>query len=70
MKVQIVDGKDQVVWERKEEGGIACRTYVKDGTQQTIIKALTEALAQAQGELSSFEDSYWVLDIGASATQI
>ena len=52
MKVRIVDGNDQTIWERGKDCGIACQSYVHDGTQQTIIEILTDALRQAKGELA------------------
>jgi hypothetical protein len=57
MKVRIVDNDEKVIWERGQGEGIACRSYVQDGTQEAIIDLLTEALEQANGQLICFNDA-------------
>ncbi|UPS64244.1 Rrf2 family transcriptional regulator [Providencia rettgeri] len=57
MKVSIeVNGK--TIWYRDEEKleGMASTGYIKDGTQEKIIAALENALFQAKGELSCWND--------------
>jgi hypothetical protein len=57
MKVIILDD-DQTVWERNEEGGVACLSHCADGTQHQIIEMLERALEQAKGELACFDDPH------------
>ncbi|HBV9941865.1 TPA: Rrf2 family transcriptional regulator [Klebsiella aerogenes] len=57
MKVAIeVNG--EVIWFRNGETleGMACTSYLKDGTQQKIITALEDALNQAKGEQLCWND--------------
>ncbi|BBK13558.1 MULTISPECIES: immunoglobulin domain-containing family protein [Klebsiella] len=57
MKVAIeVNG--EVIWFRNGETleGMACTSYVKDGTQQKIITALDDALTQAKSEMLVFDN--------------
>ncbi|MEM7889023.1 Rrf2 family transcriptional regulator [Morganella morganii] len=57
MKVAIEVNGD-VIWFRNEEKkeGMASLGYIKDGTQQKIVSALEDALAQAKAELWSNQD--------------
>lgn len=52
MKV-IIEREGKEIWYRDAEKceGMASTGYIKDGTQEKIIAALEEALAQAKGEL-------------------
>ncbi|BCT19804.1 TPA: Rrf2 family transcriptional regulator [Enterobacter asburiae] len=63
MKVN-VEQNGETIWMRDNETfeGIACTSYVKDGTQQKIITALEDALNQAKGELLCWDDRDRVTD--------
>ena len=60
MIVQVIEN-NEVIWEYGEcDGimkGIACTSYIADGTQQKIIDALNTALDQAVGEKEVFPNS-------------
>ncbi|KOR02489.1 Rrf2 family transcriptional regulator [Pluralibacter gergoviae] len=47
-----IEVSGEVIWFRDSSTleGMACKSYVKDGTQQKIISALEDALTQARGE--------------------
>ena len=55
MKVMILDQDGSVIWERdlQRASGVASLGYLVDGTQKRIASALSEALAEAQGQLLS-----------------
>lgn len=57
MKIAI-EQNGKVIWMRDTTTleGVACTNYVKDGTQQRIITALEDALAQAKGELLCWDN--------------
>lgn len=57
-----------VLWERSEGRGIACRSYVLDGTQARIIHALKHALEQAEGEMLAFNVADRILDVSGPAS--
>ncbi|HEE0042150.1 TPA: Rrf2 family transcriptional regulator [Citrobacter freundii] len=63
MNVSVIEGGD-VIWMRDSETleGIACTSYVKDGTQQKIITALEDALNQAKGEQLCWDNGDGVTD--------
>jgi hypothetical protein len=69
LTVQIIDS-GRLIWERNEEGGIACSRYLVDGTQVRIIEALKEALVQSEAELLLLDVGDGVSDIGRTATQV
>ncbi|MBJ9163381.1 Rrf2 family transcriptional regulator [Citrobacter farmeri] len=52
MKV-IVELNGETIWMRDDKTleGIACTSYVKDGTQKQIIAVLEDALYQAKAQL-------------------
>ncbi|NIH31943.1 Rrf2 family transcriptional regulator [Hafnia paralvei] len=58
MQIKIINN-GEVIWMRDSVTleGMASRGYVKDGTQNTIIAVLKDALAQAEGELLCWNDS-------------
>jgi hypothetical protein len=58
IKVQVLDESGNLVWERSENAGVACRSYLEDGTQRAIIELLTEALEQAKIELGRPNHTY------------
>ena len=66
MKVSIINDKNQIVWERGKKKGFACLSYHEDGTQQAIIRLLSDALKQAKGELACFNDTDGMLDSSTS----
>lgn len=68
MKVAIEVNGD-VIWFRDDETleGMACTSYVKDGTQHKIITALVGALNQAKGELLCRDDGDGVTNTGTTA---
>lgn len=63
MKV-IVEQSGETIWSRDNETleGVACISYIKDGTQQKIITALEDAINQAKGELLCWDDGDRVTD--------
>ncbi|KAA5961022.1 MULTISPECIES: Rrf2 family transcriptional regulator [Pantoea] len=65
MKIEISEN-DNVIWMRDTANklGIASKGYLKDGTQQKIIAALEDALAQAKGEALSWNNVNTVFDVG------
>lgn len=67
MRIELSEN-GQVIWMRdtKTTEGVACRNYVKDGTQLKIITALEDALSQANGELLCSDHAYSVANVGAS----
>ncbi len=69
MTVQIRRSTGEIIWERDESGGLACRAYVEDGTQARIIGALRGALEQAEFEFSASSDvADRVLDVGSTSS--
>jgi hypothetical protein len=68
MKVQIVNNAGEIIWERGQNAGLACRAYRADGTQQEIVDALKNALAQAEAELIVVDDVDGVLNVRATTT--
>jgi hypothetical protein len=68
MKIQALNDQGDVIWERGQDAGMASCDYVRNGMQQQIIRALTEAVQQAEGELLAFDDADRVSDVGASGT--
>ena len=65
MIVQVTSSTGELLWAYGEGGGYACTAYVRDGTQQEIIRALQQALEQAEAELADWIDVDRVLDVGA-----
>ncbi|SHG32270.1 hypothetical protein SAMN05428958_101707 [Pantoea sesami] len=51
MKITI-ERDNEVIWmlDNVTLEGVACTSYIKDGTQHEIIAALEDALSQAKGE--------------------
>ena len=74
MKVCILNDKGLLIWSREAEpaNGFTSNSYLRDGTQQKIIAALVDALAEARGQLGGFSlqvvDA--VADIGATAAKV
>jgi hypothetical protein len=68
MKVQIISEAGETIWERGENEGLACRSYVVGGTQKAIINALKRALEQAEAELILFDDVDRVSEVCAAST--
>lgn len=64
MKITI-ERDNEVIWMRDNETleGIACTSYIKDGTQHEIIAALEDALSQAKGEALCWDNRNGVGDI-------
>lgn len=73
MKVSVSNDKGQVIWEHGTEhgipGGIANRSFAKDGTQSKVIEILEIALGQAKAELSLY-DVDRIPDVGASPAEV
>ena len=55
MKVCIQDDTGSLIWSRTADpaSGFTAENYLRDGTQQKIIAALVDALAEARGQLGS-----------------
>ncbi len=70
MTVQLLDDKGNLVWQRGEDWGLACRSYLTTGMQAKIVAALKSALVQAKAESSTFDVVDGVLDVSGSAAQI
>ncbi|BFT80925.1 hypothetical protein GVv1_17170 [Enterobacter pseudoroggenkampii] len=64
MRIEISEN-GQVIWMRdtKTLEGLACTSYVKDGTQLRIITALEGALVQAKGEHLCWDNTDAVTDV-------
>jgi hypothetical protein len=56
MKVAVHADDGAIVWWRTSEpaAGFTTDNYLRDGTQQKIIAALVDALAEARGQLGGF----------------
>jgi hypothetical protein len=74
MRVSIFSDTGELLWWREANppAGFTSANYLRDGVQDQIIGALTEALEQATGQLScgSLEIVDAVSDVGTSATKI
>lgn len=75
MRVSIFDGSGTVIWERDTErhSGSTSLGYLTDGTQKKIASALSQALAEAEGELllgRVLQVADVVPDVGATPAQI
>ncbi|AUT46997.1 hypothetical protein C2U31_13955 [Achromobacter sp. AONIH1] len=74
MEVILRDDQGNDIWSRwsrdGQSGGLACRSYISDGTQARIIDALANALQQARLESSCLQNLDAMSDIRASATKI
>ena len=66
IKVQVIDDGNELIWERGQEAGIACRQYATNGMQEEIVNVLKNALTQAEVELVVFDDVDRVSDIGST----
>jgi hypothetical protein len=57
MKVSVFSDAGELLWWRESDcttpTGFTSASYLRDGTQDQIIGALSEALEQAQGQLRS-----------------
>jgi hypothetical protein len=76
MKVSVYSANDILLWSREiadgQASGFTSTEYLRDGTQQKIVDALVEALAEARGQLGCF--SLQIVDavsnVGATTTEI
>ena len=69
MIVRIINGAGESIWERDEQRsrGMTSRAYAADGTLEEIIRALKDALRQAEGELLTFDVVDRVPDVSSTA---
>ena len=67
MKVQITDNSGSVIWERDGESGLTSRAYPQS-TQDALIRALRNALTQAEAELSVFDNANRMPNVSATTT--
>jgi hypothetical protein len=74
MKVLVQADNGSLLWWREADpaSGFTADSYLHDGTQQKIIAALVESLAEARGQLGGFSLNVVdaVADIGAAAAKI
>lgn len=75
MKICIQTQDGTLIWERTTEpaGGFTDDNYLRDGTQQKIIAALVDALAEARGQLGGaplFNVVDVVADVGVATTEV
>ena len=75
MKIFVQTQDGTIIWERTTDSnvsGFTANSYLRDGTQQKIIAALVDALAEARGQLGRFtlQEVDAVPDVGAAATKI
>jgi hypothetical protein len=75
MKVSIFAGDGKLIWSRntKPLGGYTSESYLRDGTQQKVIAALVDALAEARGQLGGaplFNVVDAVADVGVTAAKV
>lgn len=74
MRISISSDAGELLWWREANppAGFMSANYLRDGTQDQIIGALSEALEQAIGQLScgSLEVVDAVSDVGAPATDV
>jgi len=68
MRVQVTDNSGLVIWARDGESGLTSRAYVQNGTQDAVIRALRNALTQAEAELSVFDDADRMPDSSSAAS--
>jgi hypothetical protein len=75
MKICVQTQDGTIIWERATYpcvGGFTANSYLRDGTQQKIIAALVDALAEARGQLSSLplEIADVVADVGDAPAKV
>jgi hypothetical protein len=75
MKVSVQTQDGTIIWERTTNptGGFTADNYLHDGTQQKIIAALVDSLAEARGQLGGaalFNVVDAVADIGVAAAKV
>jgi len=74
MKIVVLAEDGSAIWERDtlHGSGLASAGYLIDGTQERIASALSEALAEAQGQLlgSPLQVLDVVADVSSTAAQI
>ena len=58
------------IWSYGNGQGVACKGYLKDGTQLNIIKSLEMALEQARVELACCNDADRVSDVCTSTAKV
>jgi hypothetical protein len=68
MRVQVTDNSGLVIWARDGESGLTSRAYVQSGRQDAVIRALRNALTQAEAELSVFDDADRMPDSSSAAS--
>lgn len=74
MKVCVQDDTGALIWSHTADpaAGFTAENYLRDGTQQKIIAALVDALAEARGQLGrvplNVVDA--VADIGVTAAEV
>ncbi len=71
MKV-IIEAPEGIIWMRNADTGegLASKGYIKDGTQQKIIAALEEALAQAKDEALCWDNVNGMPNSGSPSANI
>ena len=76
MKVSVFSNDGEMLWSREitagQPSGITSTNYLRDGTQQKIIGALVDALAEARGQLGRLPLQVvdTVSNVGAAAAKV
>ncbi len=74
MKVCVQDDAGAVIWSRTSDParGLTAESYLHDGTQQKIIAALVDALAEVRGQLGSVSLKVVnaIADVGTAAAKV